>query len=63
MTRKSVEVGAFVQIGQPLLALVDPQVWVIANFKETQLAKMRPGQPVVVTVDTHPEREICGPRR
>ncbi len=55
VTRKSVEVGAFVQIGQPLLALVDPQVWVLANFKETQLAKMRPGQPVVVTVDTHPE--------
>ena len=54
VTRKSVEVGAFVQIGQPILALVDPDVWVIANFKETQLAKMRPGQPVTVTVDTHP---------
>ena len=43
------------QVGQPLLALVDPDVWVVANFKETQLAKMRPGQPVVVTVDTHPD--------
>ena len=53
VTRKSVEVGAFVQVGQPILALVDPDVWVIANFKETQLAKMRPGQPVVITVDTH----------
>jgi len=53
VTRKSVEVGAFVQVGQPILALVDPDVWVVANFKETQLAKMRPGQPVVVTVDTH----------
>jgi membrane fusion protein (multidrug efflux system) len=50
-----VEAGAFVQIGQPLLAMVDPDVWVIANFKETQLAKMRPGQPVVITVDTRPE--------
>jgi membrane fusion protein (multidrug efflux system) len=55
VTRKSVEVGAFIQVGQPLLALVDPNLWVIANFKETQLAKMRPGQPVVVTLDTHPD--------
>ena len=55
VTRKSVETGAFVQVGQPLLALVDPDVWVVANFKETQLAKMRPGQPVTVTVDGHPD--------
>ncbi len=54
VTRKSVEMGAYVQTGQPLLALVDPDVWVIANFKETQLARMRPGQPVTVTVDAHP---------
>jgi membrane fusion protein (multidrug efflux system) len=54
VTRKSVEAGAFVQTGQPLLALVDPDVWVIANFKETQLAQMRCGQPVTVSVDTHP---------
>jgi membrane fusion protein (multidrug efflux system) len=54
VTRKSVEIGAHVQVGQPLLALVDPEVWVIANFKETQLAKMQPGQPVAVAVDTHP---------
>jgi len=55
VTRKSVENGAFVQVGQPLMALVDPDVWVIANFKETQLAKMQPGQPVEITVDTHPD--------
>lgn len=55
ITRKSTEAGAFVQVGQPLLALVDPDVWVIANFKETQLGKMRPGQPVTVVVDTHPD--------
>jgi len=53
VTRKSVEIGAHVQTGQPLLALVDPDIWVVANFKETQLAKMQPGQPVSVTVDTH----------
>ncbi len=55
VTRKSVEKGAFIQVGQPLMALVDPDMWVIANFKETQLAKMEPGQPVVVTVDAHPD--------
>jgi membrane fusion protein (multidrug efflux system) len=54
VTRKGVEIGTHVQIGQPLLALVDPDVWVTANFKETQLARMQPGQPVTVTVDTHP---------
>ena len=55
VTRNSVEKGAFIQVGQPLMALVDPDMWVIANFKETQLAKMEPGQPVIVTVDAHPD--------
>ena len=59
VTRKSVEQGAYVQIGQPVLALVDPDVWVIGNFKETQLAKMRPGQPVTVTMDTHPGVQLA----
>jgi membrane fusion protein (multidrug efflux system) len=54
VTRKGVEIGTHVQTGQPLLALVDPDVWVVANFKETQLARMQPGQPVTVTVDSRP---------
>jgi membrane fusion protein (multidrug efflux system) len=53
-TRKNVEVGAYVQVGQPLLALVDPEVWVIANYKETQLTDVRPGQPVTVRIDMYP---------
>jgi membrane fusion protein (multidrug efflux system) len=60
VTRKSVEAGAFIQVGQPLLAIVDPDVWVVANFKETQLAKMQPGQPVAVAVDTHPGMKLNG---
>lgn len=60
ITRKSIEVGAFVQVGQPLLAIVDPDVWIVANFKETQLAKMRPGQPAIVIVDTHPDVKFAG---
>jgi membrane fusion protein (multidrug efflux system) len=52
VSRKSVEVGQVVQPGQPLLALVDlNDLWVTANFKETQLAKMRPGQKAVIDVD------------
>jgi membrane fusion protein (multidrug efflux system) len=48
---KNVEVGNRVEVGQALFALVEPEVWIIANFKETQLRKMRAGQPVELTVD------------
>lgn len=58
VTRKSVEPGAYVQTGQPLLALVEPNVWVTANFKETQLDHMQPGQAVSVTVDAHPAAQF-----
>jgi membrane fusion protein (multidrug efflux system) len=55
VSKKSVETGQFVQAGQPLLAIVQGQdAWVSANFKETQLAEMRPGQPVEVEVDAYP---------
>jgi membrane fusion protein, multidrug efflux system len=55
VTRRTVEVGQVVQPGQPLLAVVDVgHVWVIANYKETQLAHVRPGQPASISVDTHP---------
>src|SRR5215831_11783781 len=56
VTRKSVEVGALVQVGQPLLAVVPGDVWVTANFKENQIGNIRPGQPVDVTVDAFPGR-------
>ena len=56
VARKSVEVGQMVQAGQPLLAVVEEgQPWVVANFKETQLKKMRVGQPVEVEVDAYPK--------
>jgi membrane fusion protein, multidrug efflux system len=48
---KNVEVGNRVQVGQPLFALVEPNYWVTANFKETQLRGMRDGQEVEVTID------------
>jgi membrane fusion protein, multidrug efflux system len=54
VTRKTVEPGVYVEVGQPLMAIVSPEVWVIANFKETQLTQMQPGQPATITVDTYP---------
>lgn len=50
-TRKAVEPGAYVQVGQTLLSLVSAELWVTANFKESQIALMRPGQEVEVEVD------------
>jgi membrane fusion protein, multidrug efflux system len=53
-THKQVEVGQIVQAGQGLLVVVPLQdVWVTANFKETQLKKMKPGQKAEVKVDTY----------
>jgi membrane fusion protein, multidrug efflux system len=60
VTHRTVETGAYVQTGQPLLAIVPHQVWVVANFKETQLTNMRPGQPVTVKVDAYPQIKFTG---
>lgn len=59
--KRSVEVGSNVAIGQDLMAIVPlNDVWVTANFKETQLAHMRPGQPVKISVDTYGGRKWDG---
>ena len=58
--KKSVEIGQRVQIGQPLMAVVEDQPWVVANFKETQLEKMRAGQSVDVEIDTFPKHKFHG---
>ena len=60
VTRKSVEEGALVQIGQPLLAIVPGDVWVTANFKESQIGRMAPGQRVDVSVDAYPDKVFRG---
>jgi membrane fusion protein (multidrug efflux system) len=61
VSRKSVEVGQIVQPGQPLMAVVPlDDVWVIANFKETQLTAMRPGQAVAITVDAYGGKTFKG---
>jgi membrane fusion protein (multidrug efflux system) len=60
VTRKSVEAGAYVQVGQALLTIVPEDVWITANFKETQLDDMRPGQPVKIEVDAYPQHDFTG---
>jgi len=54
VTQKRAEEGMYVNIGQPLLAIVPKAMYVVANFKETQLTYMRPGQPVTVRIDAYP---------
>jgi len=59
VARRSVEVGNLVAPDRPLLALVPlDDVWLVANFKETQIGNMRPGQRAVVKVDTYGGRTI-----
>jgi len=60
VTKKNAEERAYVQVGQSLLAIVTDQVWIVANFKETQLTRMHPGQQVTIAVDAFPGREIKG---
>jgi membrane fusion protein, multidrug efflux system len=61
VSKKGVNVGQVVQAGQPLLALVQiDDVWVTANFKETQLKDMRPGQRATIDVDAYGGREFKG---
>lgn len=55
VTMKTVEIGQVIQSGQPLLSIVDlDDVWVVANYKETALTNVRPGQRATITVDTYP---------
>ena len=60
VTHRTVEAGAYVQTGQALLAIVPKHVWVVANFKETQLTHMHAGQPVRVEVDAYPQLKLEG---
>jgi membrane fusion protein, multidrug efflux system len=51
VTRKQVEVGDYLQTGQQIFLIVPVEVWVVANFKESQLKKMKPDQKVLVAID------------
>jgi membrane fusion protein (multidrug efflux system) len=58
VTRKAVEQGAYVSVGQAIMAIVPKDVWVVADFKETQLTYMKHGDPVIVTIDAYPDLKL-----
>ena len=60
VSNKRVEVGMMVQPGTPLFVIVPNNVWVVANFKETQLEKMKKDQDVDIKIDTYPHKVFKG---
>ncbi len=61
VSKKNVQPGQYVAPGQQLIALVGSKnLWIVANFKETQLDKIAPGLPVIIKVDAYPDKEFKG---
>ncbi|MCM7590124.1 HlyD family secretion protein [Enterobacter chuandaensis] len=60
VTKRNVQPGTLVQAGTALFSLVSPNVWIVANFKESQLERMKPGDMVTVSVDAWPDMELEG---
>lgn len=60
ITKRNVETGNYVAVGQQIFSIVTPDVWVTANFKESQLRYMRPGQKVTIEVDAYPDLDLRG---
>jgi membrane fusion protein, multidrug efflux system len=60
ITKRNVEVGNYITAGQQILSIVAPEVWITANFKESQLADMRKGQPVRISIDAYPKLDLRG---
>lgn len=60
VTKRNVQVGTLVQAGTSLFSLVSPNVWITANFKESQLERMNPGDKVKISVDAWPDMKLEG---
>ncbi len=60
ITKRNIEVGNYLQVGATIFSIVTPQVWVTANFKESQLNHMRPGQKAAIAVDAYPGLKLEG---
>jgi membrane fusion protein (multidrug efflux system) len=60
VSNKKVEVGMMVQPGSPLFVIVPNDVWVVANYKETQIRGMKKGMPVDIKIDTYPNKVFKG---
>jgi membrane fusion protein, multidrug efflux system len=60
ITKRNVEAGNYITAGQQIFSIVAPEVWITANFKESQLIDMRKGQPVRITLDAYPKLDLRG---
>ncbi len=60
ITNRRIEKGAYVSVGGPLFAIVPDEVWIVANFKENQVGKMKKGQPVTIKIDAFPNKKFKG---
>lgn len=60
ITNRTVEQGKYVQVAQPLFAIAKDDVWVVANFKETQVANMKKGQSVKIRIDAYGNKTFNG---
>ena len=60
VTKRNVQLGTLVQAGSALFSLVSPEIWINANFKESQLARMKPGNKVEIRVDAWPDMKLEG---
>ena len=60
ITKRAVDVGDVVQANETLTSMVVGEPWVTANFKETELTRMRPGQPVTIEIDAYPGQKLKG---
>ncbi len=60
VTKKSVEPGNYVTVGSTLLSIVRPNMWVVANFKETALTHMKPNDPTTISIDAYPQYTFKG---
>lgn len=60
IAKKSIVAGSQVSAGQSAMALVENDPWIVANYKETQLTDVRPGQPVNIEIDAYPDKHFDG---
>ena len=60
IAQRNIEQGNYVNVGQNLFAIVQPEIWIVANFKETQLAHMQAGQLADIGVDAYPQLHLHG---
>jgi membrane fusion protein, multidrug efflux system len=60
VSQKSIHIGEYVQPGQPMMAITQNDIWITANFKETQMEDLHPGQRVEFTVDSYPDSTFYG---